>query len=114
MREQLVYIARALDGSWVAPQPAATEEDARAQIAAREPDENKRSAYQILIEPMSKLLADQIPGIRRGIKQRLVKWDGDAPIPDDAADNPSRYPQISEVLEGGDGVSTPKVIYRRS
>ncbi len=51
------------------------------------------------------------------INHRIVKWDGDAPdggIPDDAATHPERYPQVAEVIEGGDGFFGPVVIYRRS
>jgi hypothetical protein len=44
---------------------------------------------------------------------RLVKWDGDPPIPEDAETEPQKYPQVAEVLEGGEGIPT-RVIYRRS
>lgn len=106
----LVYIARALDKSWAAT--AESEADARRKIAAYEPDPAKHSDYQILVEPMERLLANQVPGIERGLKHRIVKWDGDAPIPDDASERPERYSQVSEVLEGGDGIPTT-IIYRR-
>lgn len=48
---------------------------------------------------------------------RLVKWDGDGPIPEDAATNPEKYPEVSEVLKlsgpfAPDG-SKPQVIYTR-
>ena len=105
-----VYIARALDGSWSA---VANSNDGAVQlIEAYEPDVNKRSQYQILVEPLAKLLAGQIPQVSRGLKQRLVKWDGDGPIPEDAETNPQKYPQVAEVIEGGDGIPTT-TIYRR-
>jgi len=110
MNEQMVYIARALDKSWA--QVANSEEHARQLIAAREPDIVKQSGYQILVEPMSKLMANAIPGIQRGLSQKLVKWDGDGQIPLDAADNPALYPQVAEVIESADGAPT-RVLYRR-
>jgi hypothetical protein len=110
MNEQMVYIARALDKSWASV--ANDEEHARRLIAAREPDIVKQGQYQILVEPMSKLMANAIPGIQRGLVQKLVKWDGDPPIPPDAADNPTKYPQVAEVIEGGDGIPT-RTLYRR-
>lgn len=113
MSGQLVYIARAIDGSWVSPVPAASQEEARAQIAAHEPDVTQHSAYQILVETMHRLMTHQVKGVKARILHRLVKWDGDAPIPVDAADQPHKYPQVAEVIEGGDGMPT-KVIYRRS
>lgn len=56
-------------------------------------------------------------GVKMGVKEyKLVKWDGDAPqggIPEDAKDFPEKYPQVAEVIRGGDGIPTT-VIYRRS
>lgn len=111
---QLVYIARALDGSWMAPTPFQTEEAAREAIAQHEPDLVKRNAYHILIEPLGRVLNGQVAGVKSGIQMRLVKWDGDGPPADDAHVNPEKYPQVAEVLEGGDGSERSKVIYRRS
>lgn len=106
----MICIARALDGSWVSL--ATDEGDAQRQIAEREPDIVKQGRYQILWEPLSKLMANVIPGVRRGLRQTLVKWDGDGPIPEDAAANPKKYPHVVEVMEGGDGIPT-KTLYRR-
>lgn len=105
-----IYIARALDKSWAAV--ATSEAHANELIAAHEPDPDKRSGYQILVETMTRLMADEIPGIRRGLQQRLVKWEGEGPIPEDASQHPENYPQVIEVVEGGDGIVT-KTIYRR-
>lgn len=108
---QLAYIARANDGSWAAL--AASEDQARQLIAEHEPDVGRRgSQYSVIVDTMDRLMADQVPGIRRGLQQRLVKWDGDGPIPDDASIHPDRYPQVAEVIEGGDGIPTT-TIYRR-
>jgi hypothetical protein len=53
-------------------------------------------------------------GLKMGVKRyKLVKWDGDGPIPADAEDHPEKYPQVAEVREGGDDIPT-KTIYRRS
>lgn len=111
MNEQMVYIARALDKSWAAV--ASSEEEAQKKIAEREPDVVKQGQYQILVEPLSKLMANQVAGIQRGLSQKLVKWDGDGPIPLDAADNPTKYPQVAEVIESADGAPT-RVLYRRN
>lgn len=108
---QKVYIARANDGSWAAL--AASEDQARVLIAEHEPDVARRdSDYRVLCDTMDRLMADQVPGVRRGFHQRLVKWDGDGPIPGDASTHPEKYPQVIEVIEGGDGIPT-KTIYRR-
>jgi hypothetical protein len=115
MKGGIVYIARAIDGSWVAPNPVLSQEEAQQVIEAHEPDPEKRSRYQILAESLDKLLADEIAGIKRGLQQRLVKWDGDAPggIPEDASAHPENYPQVAEVIESGDDIPT-RVVYRRS
>ena len=108
---QKVYIVRANDGSWAAL--AANEDQARQLIAEHEPDAARRdNDYSVIVDTMDRLMADQVPGIRRGLQQRLVKWDGDGPIPDDASTHPEKYPQVIEVIEGGDGIPT-KTIYRR-
>jgi hypothetical protein len=112
MNDRLVYIARALDGSWIG-QPTNTELGSQQLIEDHEPDAAKRSNYHILAEPLSKLLANQVAGVTRMLTGKVVKWDGDGPIPDDAAQNPQNYPQVAEVVEGGDFKPT-KVIYRRS
>lgn len=106
----VVFIARALDGSWVSIAP--TQEGAQAAIAEREPDLLKQSNYQILAEPLEKLLRNNVGGVTRSLESRLVKWDGDGPIPDDASTSPEKYPQVAEVLSGGDGRPT-KTVYRR-
>lgn len=106
----LVYIARALDGSWASIAP--TQEAAQASIAEREPDIVRQGHYQILAEPLEKLLAGNVAGVSRSMESRLVKWDGDGPIPEDAATSPEKYPQVAEVLSGGDGKPTT-LIYRR-
>ncbi len=110
MNEPMVYIARALDKSWAAV--GNSQEHAQQLIAAREPDIVKQSQYQILVEPMSKLMANAIPGVQRAFTQKLVKWDGEGPIPEDAAENPTKYPQVAEVIEGGDFKET-RTLYRR-
>lgn len=108
---QLAYIARANDGSWASL--AASDAQARQLIAEHEPDEGRRGThYTVIVDTMERLMADQVPGIRRGLQQRLVKWDGDGPIPDDASTHPEKYPQVAEVIEGGDGIPTT-TIYRR-
>lgn len=108
---QLAYIARANDGSWASL--AASEDQARQLIEEHEPDESRRTMdYSIIVDTMERLMANRVPGVKRGLSQRLVKWEGDGPIPDDASTDPQKYPQVLEVIEGGDGIAT-KVIYRR-
>ena len=66
-------------------------------------------------EPLARVLSGRIPGVKPGVTYKLVKWDGDGPVPDDAADNPRAYPQVTEVLECGDTAAAKvKVLYRRS
>lgn len=48
-----------------------------------------------------------------GLVGVIVKWDGDGQIPDDAAEHPEKYPQVSEVVKCGDGLPAPQVTYRR-
>ena len=113
MRQHIVYIARALDGSWVASNPTDTEEKARMQIEAHEPDPSRYNAYQILAELLGRVLGGRTAGVKAIVRHKMVKWDGDPPIPEDASEHPEKYPQVAEVIEGGDGIET-KVIYRRS
>lgn len=106
----IVYVARALDGSWAGV--ASTQEAAQAAIEAHEPDPARRSHYQILAEPLERLLRNEIAGVSRSLESRIVKWDGDGPIPDDASTEPAKYSQVAEVLVGGDG-RPMTTIYRR-
>lgn len=121
-----VWIPRALDGSWQAI--ASSNEEALRLIAEREPDEHKRSGYQILVEPASRvpdpnfraigvrdgygLEHAPVQGRGVGFITRLAKWDGEGPVPDDAAIHPMKYSRVSEVIEFGDGIPT-RVLYRR-
>jgi hypothetical protein len=109
--KQQVWIPRALNGSWVGGIAQSTDE-ALKMIKAHEPDETKHSGYQILVETMERVLSNSIPGMQRAIRARTVKWDGDGVIPDDAATNPEKYPQVQEVVESGDGIPM-RVIYKR-
>lgn len=107
----IVYVARALDGSWMAV--ANSLEDAGKLIEEREPDLVKRSGYQILSETLANFMAGKVHGVQgAGMKSTLVKWDGDDPIPADAHLVPHKYPQVAEVIEGGDGIPT-QTTYRR-
>ena len=111
--DNIVYIAKAIDNSWIAAELSPNQEAARALIAAHEPDPNKQNLYHILAEPLSKVLANRVEGVKGIVRHRLVKWEGDEPMPADAEFHPEKYPQVIEVIEGGDDQPT-NVIYRRS
>jgi hypothetical protein len=107
----IVYVSRALDGSWMAVANSLNE--AERLIEEREPDLVKRSGYQILSETLANFMAGKVQGVKSlGMKSTIVKWDGDDPIPEDAHIHPHKYPKVAEVIEGGDGIPT-QTTYRR-